>query len=360
MGFDPKLHDFIERAKASGAPEPSIVGILTARGWPERDVYEALALHYERLTGIEIPRRAGAATAAKDAFLYLLEFSTLAIWTWGVGSILFTLIDQWFADALFSGNYNQAFETYNIAASMASVLVAFPIYLLVARTTICDRTRHPEKLNSPVRKWLTYMALVIAAAVFIGDLITTVTYLLRGELTSRFLAEVAVVFLLSGGVLFYYLLGLRRTEERAASSRLGLDRSMAVVSALLVVSTVILGFRDIGAPRRQRLLRADQRRIEDLHQLASRLKLRWSSAHNLPQRLDELAGGSLADPLTQRPYDYHPKQASQYELCANFSADSRREARGGNRSTWSHPAGLYCFELNAAFETDNPPPYLPD
>jgi Domain of unknown function (DUF5671) len=360
MVFDPKLHDFIERAKARGASEQSIVGILTARGWPEKDVYEALALDYERLTGIEIPRRAGAATAAKDAFFYLLEFSTLATWTWGVGSILFTLIDRWFADALFSRNYNQAYETYNLAASMASVLVAFPIYLLVTRATIRDRTRHPEKLNSPVRKWLTYMALVIAAAVFIGDLITTLTYLLRGEITSRFLAEVLVVSLLSGGVLFYYFLGLRRTEERAASSKLGLDRSMALVSTLLVAVTVILGFADIGVPRRQRLLRADQRRIEALYQLASRLQLRWSSAHNLPQRLDELAGTRLADPLTQRPYDYHPKQASQYELCANFSADSRRDAQGGNQTTWSHPAGHYCFALDAALPTDGPPLYLPD
>jgi hypothetical protein len=359
MAFDSKLSDFIERAKAGGASEQAIVGILTARGWPERDVYEALAVHYERLTGIEIPRRAGAATAAKDAFFYLLAFATLATWTWGVGSLAFTLIDHWFADPLFSG-YNQAYETYNIAASMASVLVAFPIFLLVMRAILRDGKSHPEKLNSPVAKWLTYMALVIAAGVFIGDLITALTYLLRGEITSRFLAKALVVFLLSGGIFSYYFLGLRRTEEHGASSKLGGDRSMALVSTLLVAAMVIFGFAHVGAPSRQRLLRADQRRIADLYQLSSRLELRWSSRHTLPPRLDELGGASLADPLTHAPYEYRPEQASQYQLCANFSAESRRDGQGGNSTSWFHPAGHYCFALDAAVQTQNPALFLPD
>ena len=51
---------------------------------------------------------------------------------------------------------------YNAAESMASVLVAFPIFLLVSRSVLHDEALHPEKLGSPVRKWLTYMALVIA------------------------------------------------------------------------------------------------------------------------------------------------------------------------------------------------------
>jgi Domain of unknown function (DUF5671) len=185
MVLDPKIHDFIERMKASGASDQSIAGILAARGWPEKDIYEALAVHYERRTGIEIPRRAGAATAAKDAFFYPLAFSTLATWTLGVGSLAFTLIDEWLADTLFSDSYNPAYQAYNIAASMASVIVAFPIYLLGTRAIIRDGKANPEKLNSPVRKWLTYMALVIAAGVFIGDLIAALTYLLRGEITSR-------------------------------------------------------------------------------------------------------------------------------------------------------------------------------
>jgi hypothetical protein len=93
------------------------------------------------------------------------------------------------------------------AASMASVLVAFPIYLLVSGAVLRDERTHPQKRNSPERKWLTYMALVIAACVFIGDLIAALTYLLPGEITSRFLAKASVVLVISGGVFSCYFVG---------------------------------------------------------------------------------------------------------------------------------------------------------
>jgi hypothetical protein len=72
-----RISEFVERAKSGGVTDQALVGMLTGRGWSEKEVYEALALHYERLIGMEIPRRGGGGTAARDAFLYLLAFSTL-------------------------------------------------------------------------------------------------------------------------------------------------------------------------------------------------------------------------------------------------------------------------------------------
>jgi Domain of unknown function (DUF5671) len=361
MPLDPKLNEFIERALSSGASEDSLVGILTARGWPEKEVYEALAARYERLTGIEIPpRHGGAGTAAKDAFFYLLAFSTLAIWTIGLGSLAFTLIDQWLTDTLFSNNYSSIFDSYTIAAAMASILVAFPIYLLVSRAILRDGRNHPEKLNSPVRKWLTYMALVIAAGVFIGDLIAALTYLLRGEITSRFMAKAAVVLVISGGVFFYYFFGLRKPEESDAPMGLSRDISMATLSAAAVLAMVFFGFARIGTPATQRMLRADQRRVQDLYQLSAQINRRWSSSlHKLPQHLDELAGATLADPITRAAYEYHAKEGSQYELCAVFSAASRKD-RTRASGPWSHPAGRHCFAFDAAQPAENPYVYTGD
>ena len=120
--------------------------------------------------------------------------------------------------------------------------MAFPIYLLVSRAIVQDGRTHPEKLSSPVRKWLTYMALVIAAGVFIGDLIAALTYLLRGELTSRFLAKAFVVLVLSGGVFWYYFGGLRKSEEAEVRGKWSLDARMAALSVVAVAVMVILGF----------------------------------------------------------------------------------------------------------------------
>ena len=52
--------------------------------------------------------------------------------------------------------------------------------------------------------WLTYIALLISASVVIGDLITVVDYLFRGEITPRFLYKIATVFVIAGGVFLYY------------------------------------------------------------------------------------------------------------------------------------------------------------
>lgn len=197
MPADPKVVEFIEKALAAGIPSESLVGVLSARGWPEKEVYDALACHYQRLTGVEIPRRAGTGAAAREAFFYLLIFSTLATWTFGFGYLAFALIDRWLADALFNG-YQQTYETYTITWSLAALIVAFPLYLLISRLVVRETAAHPEKLDSGIRKWLTYMALVIAAGIFMGDLITVLASLLRGEITSRFLAKSFVVLLLSG------------------------------------------------------------------------------------------------------------------------------------------------------------------
>jgi hypothetical protein len=358
MANTPDIHEFIERAVAGGASEQSVVGMLTARGWPEKQIYEALAARYERVTGMEIPRRAGTGTAAKDAFFYLLIFATLATWTIELGALAFTLIDRWLTDNLFS-TPNQGYDLYSVASSIASVLVAFPIYLLVSRVVLRDERAHPEKLNSPVRKWLTYMALVIAAGVFIGDLINALTYFLRGEITSRFLAKSLVVLVLSGGVFFYYFFGLKRSEESEAHGKWGRDLSMAALSGVAVTVMLILGFLYIGTPNTQRMLRADRKRVQDLYQLGAKIQGLWAEKHQLPQHLDELPDIALVDPVTRAAYEYRITEGSRYQLCATFVASSSQNDAAGS-STWSHPAGRHCFDFDAAQMTSNPYVYSPD
>ncbi len=202
------LRDFLDAARLQGVTDEILIGLLRGRGWPEEDVYRALADHYEGRSGLQVPnyKRSGS---AKDAFLYLLNFSTLATWTIGLGAVIFTLIDRWIKDPLGPVNY-YANSYYQIADSLACVIVAFPVYLLVMRYIIRELEIHPEKLESAVRKWLTYIALLIAAGVVVGDLITFLTYFLRGELTARFVAKVAAVLLIASGVFWYYIGSLQK------------------------------------------------------------------------------------------------------------------------------------------------------
>ena len=101
--------------------------ILRGCGWPEEDVYRVLAEHFESRSGLQVPafKRSGS---AKDAFLYLLSFSTLATWTIGLGSAMLTLIERWLPDPLAPQNdYQNTY--YEMAGALASLIIAFPVYL---------------------------------------------------------------------------------------------------------------------------------------------------------------------------------------------------------------------------------------
>ncbi len=94
-------------------------------------------------------------------------------------------------------------------------MVTFPIYLLVMRFILREVRMHPDKLESSVRRWLTYIALLIAAGIVIGDLITFLTHFLEGELTSSFVLKVLTAMVIAGGVFWYYLDSLKRESVRA-------------------------------------------------------------------------------------------------------------------------------------------------
>ncbi len=203
---------FITVAKQQGAEDQFLVRLLEANGWSQKTIYRAFTSYYEIATGEQVPAQAGSAESAKDAFVYLLTFCTLAVWAEALGSLLFTLINIWLRDPI-SPNYN-VYTNYTFASDMAAIIVAFPVYLFATSLTLKEVKRHPEKLESSVRKWLTYIALLIAAGFVIGDLVTFLTYFLRGELSSQFIAKVLVVLAMAGGIFGYYLLSLRRPVQK--------------------------------------------------------------------------------------------------------------------------------------------------
>src|SRR5690348_13575977 len=202
MSSSDELKIFLDAARSQGLSEETMATLLRGREWPQEDVHRALADHFESRTNIRIPSYKRS-SSAKDAFLYLFCFSTLATWTIGLGSVVFTVIERWFPDPLGPGYFYRG-AYYQIADSLACVIIAFPVYLWVTRSILVESRLHPEKLESSIRKWLTYIALLIAAGVVIGDLITFLTYFLRGELTARFVGKVATVLFIAGGVFWYY------------------------------------------------------------------------------------------------------------------------------------------------------------
>jgi hypothetical protein len=207
-----RLVEFLQTAKAQGMNDDFVVSLLRHRGFSERSIYRAFGAYYEGRFGRPLPSRGLDVENARDAFYYLLNFITLGFWTVALGQIWYTLIERRFPDALDS-TYTGGMD--GITGQLAIVIVTFPAFLAVHFLIRAQLRRRPDLYYSPVRRWLTYIALVFAAIVLVMDAVWFVTSFLQGQLSVRFWLDSLVLAVLGGGVFLYYLL----TMEPPATAR---------------------------------------------------------------------------------------------------------------------------------------------
>lgn len=189
-----------------------VVALLRQNGWPERRIFRAYSAFYADRLGTPLPKRQQAAESARDAFYYLLNFITLGFWTVALGQIFYRLIAYRFPDATQSTYYGSLRD--DLAWQAATVIVAFPVFLYVHSLIARELRSRPDLYDSPIRRWLTYLTLVVAAIILLTDAAWVIQALIRGELTVRFILDSLVLLVLGGGVFVYYL---RKMEPPAAA-----------------------------------------------------------------------------------------------------------------------------------------------
>jgi len=212
MAAGPKeLDDFIRQALVH-AKRPEVEAILLDAGWPARQVTSGLDAYAERDFPIPVPRPR-VSLSSQEAFQYLVLFSSLYFAAFNLCSALFDFINLSFPDGEFSDRYG--FIREQLRWSVSAMIIAFPLFVFTSWRVARGLDVNPAKRLSPVRRWLTYLTLFLAALVLVGDLTTLVYNVLGGELSTRFLLKVGSVALVGGSIFGYYLWDLRR-EERPA------------------------------------------------------------------------------------------------------------------------------------------------
>ncbi|MBD5633962.1 MAG: hypothetical protein IAI49_05730 [Candidatus Eremiobacteraeota bacterium] len=204
IAADDDLTTFFADAKARGMSDDVAIALLRRNGWSERRVYAALASSYGAL-GVTIPKRAGQTESARWAFYYLLNFLSLGLWSVALGQIFYFLIARWLPDRVASPYGYSGPLRESIAWQLATVIVAFPLFAFVHFSIQRQLTARPELYDYDVHKWLTYVALIVAACVVLGDGIWFLYSLISGGLTLRFVLDCLVLLVLAGGVFAYYL-----------------------------------------------------------------------------------------------------------------------------------------------------------
>jgi hypothetical protein len=136
------------------------------------------------------------------------------------------------------------------------------------------------------------------------------------------------------------------------------DARAAFFAAIAIVVVIVLGFRVLGGPGTQRLIRSDERTVRSLSELAQKIQQKWrASDSQLPQTLDSFSEKEKQDPLTHKPFVYRPKSNSAYELCATFATDNRHQEPGEAEDAWRHRKGDFCFPLDATQSIPQAPYY---
>jgi hypothetical protein len=205
------LAPFIRAAKERHVPDDALVALLRHNGWPERRVYRELSAYYGGDLGLTPPARSSGSEYANQAFLYLLNFITLGFWVAALGQIFCAVIARGVADP--ANPVATHSLVFDVSWQLATLIVAFPCFLVVARLIGRDLAQRPDAAHSGVRLWLTYIALVVAGVITLCDGIWFVAEFLRGELTLRFVLNTVVVVGLGGSVFAYYLSALRPAAD---------------------------------------------------------------------------------------------------------------------------------------------------
>jgi hypothetical protein len=140
-------------------------------------------------------------------------FAALYISAFYLAGLIFEFVNLAFPDpSETAADYYADLVREQIRWAVAALIVAFPVFLYTSWLTGRAIAQDPVKRASPVRRWLTYLTLFIAATTLICDGVTLVYNLLSGELTVRFVLKVVTVALIAGTAFFYYLADLRRDE----------------------------------------------------------------------------------------------------------------------------------------------------
>ena len=209
----PELEVFVRDALMRGHSRQQVSSALLAAGWNEQQISGVLDGWADVDFPLPVPRPR-ASLSAREAFAYLVLFSTLYFFAWNLGSLLFQLIQYALPDPA-DPDWQLVRLSGGIRWAISALVIAFPVFVFAAHRVSRDVDRHPIKRLSPVRRWLTYLTLFVAATVLIGDLTALVFNLLGGDLSLRFVLKVLVVGVIAGTVFGYYLWDLRQEEVEA-------------------------------------------------------------------------------------------------------------------------------------------------
>jgi Domain of unknown function (DUF5671) len=290
------------------------------------------------------PTQSGQKMTPKFFFVSLGVLVSLIATVTSFLNLVFETLTKHFPDAL-NATYTYGYSTYSyesMRTALATLIIVFPVFLLLSKFWTKIVKEGLGNTDAIIKKWMLYLVLFLASIVIITDLVTLVRYFVSGEITVRFILKVLVVFVTAGISGFHYYSEL---VENAFYK--GHRTMMATVATILVLFAITMSFVVMGSPFKQRSLRLDERRVQDLQTIQYQIINFWQMKEKLPTDLKELSspisGTSLpVDPEFEKgiTYEYKSTGKLSFELCGTFALPMPKgwQEYGGGRDIMPMPA----------------------
>ena len=302
----------------------------------------------------------------KDFFFHLAATVALYSAATALIDLCFSIINYLAPDKLAG-----SFYASSVAWPISTLVILIPILYVMEWLIFKDIVAVPEKKDIWIRRWRIYLTLFLTVALISGDLIVLINTYLNGEVTARFVYKIITILVISGGVFKYYFFSLNEGYKYSKLIR----RGNAIFMVVLTVAAIVTGFILVGSPTKQRNIRFDNQRINDLQGIQWQIVSYWQNKSKLPQSTDDITDSISGyrvpvDPETGAEYTYTIKNDKSFTLCANFTLETQDvESRGvyGNKyaidyayptasqdEVWTHSKGKVCFDRT--IDPDKYPP----
>ena len=129
MAVNEELVGFVRDALGRGLARPQIEDVLLRAGWNPEQVSRVLGGFADIPFAIPVPRPRPY-LSAREAFIYLVLFTTLYVSAFQLVSLIFDLINVAFPDVAIETG--QDYVRNDIRWSISSLIVACPVFLYVS------------------------------------------------------------------------------------------------------------------------------------------------------------------------------------------------------------------------------------
>lgn len=213
MGKSTALADFVERALVAGNSKPEIREALAKAGWMSDEIGKALDAYADFKFPLPVPKPTVHLTA-REAFFYATLFVALAMTAYHLVSLLHGIVDNFIPPIGNAARHSAAIATRKINWAIAILAISTPVYAWLSILGGRQAARDSAQRRSPIRKWVTYFVLFLAALAFLSTGAYTIYQFLSGDFTARFALKSLVVAAVSAAVFGFHLAA---AEENAGA-----------------------------------------------------------------------------------------------------------------------------------------------